>query len=89
MQGRPGPAAGRIFRAWAQLPITDAQFMARQRELQADAFKRCKPLPGVEWMLKTLGEQGQITGGKKVHLALATSSHRDNYKIKKIGRAHV
>jgi pseudouridine-5'-monophosphatase len=56
--------------------------MARQRELQADAFKRCKPLPGVEWMLKTLGEQGQMVGGKKVHLALATSSHRRNYEIK-------
>lgn len=82
LQGRPGPAAGRIFHEWAQLPISEAHFMARQRELQAEAFKRCKPLPGVEWMLKTLWEQGQMAEGQKVHLALATSSHRGNYKIK-------
>jgi pseudouridine-5'-monophosphatase len=82
LQGRPGPAASRIFHEWAQLPITDAQFLARQRELQAEAFKHCKPLLGVEWMLKTLGEQGQMAGGQKVHLALATSSHTGNYEIK-------
>jgi pseudouridine 5'-phosphatase len=85
LQGRPGPAAGRIFREWAQLPISDTQFLARQRELQADVFKHCKPLPGVEWMLKTLVEQGQVAGGQKVHLALATSSHRGNYEIKTKG----
>jgi pseudouridine-5'-monophosphatase len=85
LQGRPGPSAGRIFREWAQLPISEAHFMARQRELQADAFKRCKPLPGVEWMLRTIGNQGKIAGGKKIHLALATSSHRGNYEIKTNG----
>ena len=82
LQGRPGPAAGRIFHEWAQLPISEEKFMVRQRELQADAFKHCKPLAGVEKMLKTLGEQGSMAGGKKVHLALATSSHRGNYELK-------
>ena len=82
LQGRPGPSAGRIFREWAQLPISEEQFMARQRELQAEAFRHCKPLPGVEKMLKTLADQGNMAGGKKVHLALATSSHRGNYEIK-------
>ena len=85
LQGRPGPAAGRIFHEWAQLPISEEQFMARQRELQADAFKHCKPLPGVEKMLKTLEDQSNMAGGKKVHLALATSSHRGNYEIKTKG----
>ena len=82
LQGRSGPAAGRIFREWAQLPISEEKFMVRQRELQADAFRHCKPLAGVEKMLKTLGEQGNMAGGKKVHLALATSSHRGNYELK-------
>lgn len=59
--------------------------MVRQRELQAEAFKHCKPLPGVEWMLNTLADQGQIACGKKIHLALATSSHRGNYEIKTKG----
>lgn len=82
MQGRPGPSSGRIFRQWAQLPISDEEFTARQRELQAEAFKHCKPLQGVEWMLKTLGDQAHMAGASKVHLALATSSHRGIYEIK-------
>lgn len=85
LQGRPGPSAGRIFRQWAQLPMSEEQFMARQRELQLDAFQHCKPLAGVERMLKTLSEQGNIAGAKKVHLAVATSSHRNNYELKTKG----
>ncbi len=54
LQGRPGPAAGKIFHAWAQLPITHDEFMKRQVELQAEAFKNCKPLPGVENLLNRL-----------------------------------
>lgn len=100
LQGRPGPAAGKIFHEWAQLPISREEFMARQVELQADAFKKCQPLPGVERLLNRL--QGARTRepqtehkkrerllspdakpqGKKVHLALATSSHSANYHIK-------
>jgi pseudouridine 5'-phosphatase len=93
LQGRPGLAATKIFRAWAQLPLTDEQFMTRQKELQAEAFLKCKPLPGVPRLLQRL--QGAHTetgramgrspvggGGKKVRMALATSSHRRNYELK-------
>lgn len=91
LQGRPGPAAGKIFRAWAQLPLSEEQFMTRQKELQAEAFKKCQPLPGVTNLLSRLnGAHTQIAsfgrspagGGKKVRLALATSSHGRNYEIK-------
>ncbi|ETN42275.1 uncharacterized protein HMPREF1541_04216 [Cyphellophora europaea CBS 101466] len=91
LQGRPGPSAGKIFRAWAQLPLTEEQFMARQKELQAEAFKKCKPLPGVKNLLARLdGAHTRVPsfgrspagGGKKVRLALATSSHGRNYDIK-------
>jgi pseudouridine 5'-phosphatase len=93
LQGRPGPAAGKIFHQWAQLPITREQFLKRQAELQADLFRYCKPLPGVEALLKQLGKgahtkstgSGRFSpgmGGRKVHLALATSSHRKNFEIK-------
>lgn len=91
LQGRPGPSAGKIFRAWAKLPITEEAFTSRQKELQAEAFKQCKPLPGVPNLLKRLeGAHTRIPsfgrspagGGKKVRLALATSSHGKNFDIK-------
>ena len=93
LQGRPGPQAGKIFKAWAQLPITDAEFMERQVRLQAEAFKHCKPLSGVETLLQRLSkahtisprESRSMSSGsesKRVHLAVATSSHRRNYELK-------
>ena len=93
LQGRPGPSAGKIFRAWAQLPITEEQFMKRQTELQRDLFRHCKPLPGVETLLGKLvqahtimdaGSRARSPGGddRKIRLALATSSHGRNYELK-------
>lgn len=91
LQGRPGSSAGKIFREWAQLPISEEEFMQRQKELQAIEFKKTKPLPGVEQLLKRLSVahtkvpsfgRSPAAGGKKVRLALATSSHRRNYDLK-------
>ena len=77
LQGRPGAQAHRIFHEWAQLPISHDQFHARNTELQAEAFKHCKPLPGVETLLR------RLQGAKpRVHMALSTSSIRTNYDIK-------
>jgi pseudouridine 5'-phosphatase len=77
LQGRPGPEAGRIFHEWAQLPISHDEFFARSTELQAEAFKHCKPLSGVEILLRRLHK-----AKPKVHMALGTSSIRRNYDIK-------
>lgn len=96
LQGRPGPAAGRIFRAWAKLPISEEAFMQRQRELQREAFKHCAPLPGVQDLLGNLSKahtamdsrtRALSPGGdkKSIRLALATSSHGKNYEIKTVG----
>lgn len=91
LQGRPGPAAGKIFHQWAKLPISRDQFMARQAELQADLFRHCKPLPGVEDLLKKLrrshtktygGGLSPSRGNRNVKLAVATSSHGKNFEIK-------
>ena len=91
LQGRPGPSAGKIFMNWARLPISEQQFLQRQKELQAKEFPKTKALPGVESLLKRLdGAHTKIpsfgrspaASGKKVRLALATSSHTRNYDIK-------
>ncbi|KAH6615015.1 HAD-like domain-containing protein [Boeremia exigua] len=75
LQGRPGPQAGQIFQDWAQLPIDEDQFKAEQKELQLKLFPNTKPLPGVLDLLEGLKKRG-------VHMALATSSNKNNFKIK-------
>lgn len=79
LQGRPGPAAGKIFQTWAALPISHEEFMKKQSALQRELFPNCKPLPGVEVLLERLGKL-QMEG--KLELALATSSHRGNFELK-------
>ncbi|KAI4124733.1 MAG: hypothetical protein LQ338_004651 [Usnochroma carphineum] len=75
LQGRPGPEAGEIFHAWAQLPISRAEYIRKNSELQHKHFPSAQPLPGVLELLRTLNERG-------VQLALATSSHAANFKLK-------
>src|SRR5271163_1587134 len=79
LQGRPGPEAGRLFREWANLPIAEADFLSRQRELQQEIFRHCKPLPGAEDLLRrlsgahTMASQDERSPSgclKAVHLAL-------------------
>ncbi|RMZ85665.1 hypothetical protein DV737_g657, partial [Chaetothyriales sp. CBS 132003] len=91
LQGRPGPAAGKIFQAWAQLPISEEAYLARQRELQAVEFTKVQPLAGVEALLQRLarahtvipnGGTSPAAGGRKVRLALATSSQTHTFDIK-------
>lgn len=93
LQGRPGPSAGRIFRQWAQLSMSEEAFMKRQKELQQEAFKHCKSLPGVEVLLQRLSKAhttqdhkqralSPSAGRKRIRMALATSSHGVNYELK-------
>ena len=90
LQGRPGPQAQLIFHEWAKLPISEDEFMVRQRELQKEAFQHCKPLPGVKNLLRRLHgaypqagfNRSPARGAKPIRLALATSSQRLNYELK-------
>jgi pseudouridine-5'-monophosphatase len=81
LQGRPGPSASEIFHAWAQLPISKEEFAAQQKVLQEELFPTCLPLPGAEKLLKNLAVT-KNSAGDKVHIALATSSHTANFKLK-------
>lgn len=55
LQGRPGPQANELFHSWAQLPISNEDYMAQYSALQREHFPSCKALPGVEQLLSDLG----------------------------------
>ncbi|TLD34711.1 GS1 protein [Venturia nashicola] len=78
LQGRPGPEAERIFNEWAKLPITKEEYSEKLHHLKSKYFPSTKPLPGAPELLRTLS----ATTDPRVHMALATSSHRVNYVMK-------
>lgn len=85
MQGRPGPQSAKIFHAWAQLPISTDEFFAEQAIIQKELFPTAAPLPGVVKLLDDLSVAKVLEGGnkgRKVHIALATSSHAQNFELK-------
>jgi pseudouridine 5'-phosphatase len=97
LQGRPGPSANAIFHDWAKLPISHEQYHAEFSALQREHFPTTQPLPGVPELLCNLGRtrywdlkssataQGTAEGTptpRRVHIALATSSHKVNFKLK-------
>ncbi|KAM5354234.1 hypothetical protein ACJ41O_000884 [Fusarium nematophilum] len=96
LQGRPGPQANKIFHDWAQLPISPAEYLAENTALQRELFPHTKPLPGIVDMLGHLGrtrywevkvgaaakEKSGNEEPHRVHIALATSSHLGNFRVK-------
>lgn len=54
LQGRPGPAANKIFHDWANLPITQEEYVAANTALQRELFPKTGPLPGVTELLANL-----------------------------------
>lgn len=96
LQGRPGPQANELFHNWANLPISNDQYMDEYSALQREHFPSAKALPGVEQLLQDLGrtrywdvagagaggDGANNKGAKRVHIALATSSHSGNFALK-------
>lgn len=70
--------AGRILHEWAQLPCSREEFLSKTIPLQQKYFPTTQPLPGVVSLLSTL----RSTSSPHVHIALATSSHAANFKLK-------
>ncbi|KAI9756912.1 MAG: hypothetical protein M4579_003666 [Chaenotheca gracillima] len=85
LQGRPGPEAGQIFHEWAQLPISQAEFMEKNAALQKIHFQKTQPLAGVPELLENLANKSSPA----VMNALATSSHKANYEIKTKHLKHI
>ncbi|KZS15742.1 Pseudouridine-5'-phosphatase [Daphnia magna] len=58
-----------------QLPMTPDEYLLATSEVLCKLFPTCKLLPGAERLLRHLHSKG-------VHIALATSSSRENYELK-------
>lgn len=90
LQGRPGPQANKLFHDWAQLPISNDEYLAKYTALQREHFPSAKALPGVEQLLSDLTrtrwwdvEKQEANNNKqRVHIALATSSNSNNFALK-------
>ncbi|QSZ34416.1 hypothetical protein DSL72_006008 [Monilinia vaccinii-corymbosi] len=95
LQGRPAHSASAIFFSWANLPISNEQYTEEQESLKRELFQTCMPLPGVVALLGALGKartKGKDKGGehgaeRKLHVALATSSHKEMYDVKTANHA--
>lgn len=91
LQGRPGPQANQLFHDWARLPMAEDEYNAEYAALQRKHFPEAKPLPGVEALLASLGrtrwwevcpDGKDRQPARRVHIALATSSHAGNFALK-------
>ncbi|KOS42507.1 hypothetical protein ACN38_g6625 [Penicillium nordicum] len=80
LQGRPQPEAAKIFNDFAQLPISEQELKEEQSTRQRHYFPQTKPLPGVPTLLSNLASTKSTD--EPVYIALATSSHSGNYKLK-------
>ncbi|KAK4205146.1 HAD-like domain-containing protein [Triangularia verruculosa] len=97
LQGRPGPQANKLLHDWAQLPITFEEYHKQYYELQAQHFPGTQPLPGIPKLLSDLARtrywdlknkesksdsDNKTATPHRVHIALATSSHKSNFVLK-------
>ncbi|KAI3323259.1 HAD-like protein [Xylariaceae sp. AK1471] len=84
LMGIPGSTNGDTFHNWAQLPISKEQFKKEQAEQQRIHFPECRPLPGVQKLLRDL-KTAKNADGYPVQMALATSSMKETFDMKTKG----
>lgn len=75
--GLTGWQANRLFSEWAQLPISADEYRAKLAVLQQEIFPSTNYLPGALEVVKHLAS---LHPG--LEIALATSSHTANFKLK-------
>jgi pseudouridine 5'-phosphatase len=81
LQGRPAHEAIQILLNWANIPhVSPEEYTTKLHKIQAEQFPNAQPLPGVEQLLRDL--KSTEKGDKKIHVALATSSHKEHFEIK-------
>ncbi|KAL8396462.1 hypothetical protein RB594_008797 [Gaeumannomyces avenae] len=82
LMGVPDSSNGDVFHEWARLPISREQWRDEQLAEQTRHFPDCQPLPGAERLLAHLASDAACPG---VHAALASSTSRVNFAMKKSG----
>lgn len=76
IQGRTARESNAILLEWAQLPITEEDYVAQLKSLHDRVFPTAEPLPGVQKLLKGLEMRGSVA------MALATSSSQQKFAVK-------
>ena len=84
LQGRPAHEAVDLLLSWANLKgvVSPEEYTKQLHILQEQEFRHAKALPGVEKLLGDLTTANSGETGKKIHVALATSSHKHHFEIK-------
>ncbi|KAK4198715.1 HAD-like domain-containing protein [Triangularia verruculosa] len=82
LMGVPGSSNGEVFHQWAQLPISREQYKAEQKAEQDKMFPLCEALPGARALLEQLSKATTQAGGRRIKVALASSSVTSNLKLK-------
>ncbi|CAA18995.1 pseudouridine-5'-phosphatase [Schizosaccharomyces pombe] len=82
MMGRTSKEASRIFLDWSGIDLTCEEYIALQRETQAELWRHTKPLPGVMNLLSKLKSLN-------IPIALATSSDTHNFEKKSAHLSHL
>ncbi|KAE8452869.1 hypothetical protein EG329_013141 [Mollisiaceae sp. DMI_Dod_QoI] len=81
LQGRPAAEAIRRLLSYFKLHHIDpAEYTSKLHSIQDLEFRKCEPLPGALKLLMDLKSTEE--GGRKIHIALATSSSKSHYEIK-------
>jgi pseudouridine-5'-monophosphatase len=81
LQGRPAnESILRLLSFFNLSYVNPESYTTELHKVQEHEFPKAQPLPGVEALLQTLSTTQN--GGKKIHIALATSSHEGHFKLK-------
>ncbi|PVH85266.1 HAD-like protein [Cadophora sp. DSE1049] len=82
LMGIPDSTNSDLFHAWAQLPISRAQYSSEQSAETHRTFPSCTPMPGAATLLRNLSQARSISTGEKIELALASSTKKVTFELK-------
>ncbi|KAK2625860.1 hypothetical protein QTJ16_005172 [Diplocarpon rosae] len=82
LQGRPAAQSVALLLAHFNLSISVAEYTSQLHEIQEQEFRKAAPLPGIESLLADLRSAKTQGGQGRVHVALATSSNEEHFRIK-------
>jgi pseudouridine 5'-phosphatase len=81
LQGRPAnESILRLLSFFNLSHVNPESYTSALHTIQEREFPNAQPLPGVEALLQTLSTTQN--GGRRIHIALATSSHEGHFKLK-------